>query len=147
MKSKKRDWASSGVIFSIAILTLYGGLSYPIGTLGNMGPGIFPLIIGGSMVVISIIMVVVPISQDKIEKVSTQELRAFFFIFGGFLAFVILGIYCGLVAATFSIVFISALGDKNNSPLSALILSLASVIAILLFAFVLQIQLPLFREM
>lgn len=147
MKSKKREWASSVVTFSIAILTLYGGLSYPRGTLENMGPGFFPLIIGGSMVAISIIMVAVPISQDKIEKVSTQELRAFFFLVGGFLAFVILGVYCGLVPASFSLVFISALGDKNNSPLSALILSLASVIAMSLFAFALQIQLPLFREM
>ncbi|MFP3711527.1 tripartite tricarboxylate transporter TctB family protein, partial [Paraburkholderia sp. SIMBA_009] len=46
----------------------------------------------------------------------------------------------------FAIVFISALGDRKNTVKQAFVLSLGmSVIAVVVFWWALQLQLPLFR--
>ncbi|MCJ9713295.1 tripartite tricarboxylate transporter TctB family protein, partial [Bordetella hinzii] len=48
--------------------------------------------------------------------------------------------------ATFAIVFISALGDRTNTLKQALLLSVSMcVIAVVVFWWALQLQLPLFR--
>ena len=57
-----------------------------------------------------------------------------------------LGHWGGLLPATFAIVFISALGDRKNTIKQAFVLSLGmSVIAVVVFWWALQLQLPLFR--
>ena len=61
-------------------------------------------------------------------------------------AFIVLGKYGGLLPATFAITFISALGDRQNTIVKALILSLAMVaIALVVFWWALQMQFPLIR--
>ena len=49
-------------------------------------------------------------------------------IIGGTLAFAVLGMYGGLVIASFAIVFISAMGDRNNTVLQAAALAAAMVV-------------------
>jgi len=74
------------------------------------------------------------------------DLRGGICIILGILAFLAFGKYFGLIPATFAIVFISALGDRSNSVVQALLLSLAMcVIAAVVFWWALQLQLPLFR--
>ena len=49
-------------------------------------------------------------------------------------------------SATFAIVFISTLGDRKNTVKQAFVLSIGmSVIAVVVFWWALQLQLPLFR--
>jgi hypothetical protein len=62
------------------------------------------------------------------------------------LAFVGLGVYGGLVPATFAAVFISALGDKSNSWRDAALLAAGLAVAgVLIFSYGLHLQLPLFN--
>ena len=49
-------------------------------------------------------------------------------IIGGTVAFIVLGDYGGLVPATFAIVFISALGDRENTLKQAFCSALAMVV-------------------
>jgi hypothetical protein len=64
----------------------------------------------------------------------------------GIQAIQLLGHYGGLLPATFAIVFISALGDRTNTIKQAVLLSIAmSAIAVVVFWWALQLQLPLFR--
>ena len=76
---------------------------------------------------------------------SLPDLRGSVCILLGILAFLGLGHYGGLLPATFAIVFISA-GDRNNTVKQALVLALGmSVVAVVVFWWALQLQLPLFR--
>ena len=76
---------------------------------------------------------------------SLPDLRGSVCILLGILAFLGLGHYGGLLPATFAIVFISALGDRNNTVKQALVLALGmSVVAVVVFWWALQLQLPLF---
>ena len=74
------------------------------------------------------------------------DIRGGICIILGILAFLLFGEYGGLLPATFAIVFISALGDRDNTLTEALLLSLAmSFIAVVVFWWALKLQLPLFQ--
>ena len=74
------------------------------------------------------------------------DLRGGICIILGILAFLLFGEYGGLLPATFAIVFISALGDRDNTLTEALLLSLAMCfIAVVVFWWALKLQLPLFQ--
>jgi Tripartite tricarboxylate transporter TctB family len=74
------------------------------------------------------------------------DLRGCVCIVLGILAFLLLGEYGGLLPATFAIVFISALGDRDNTLREALLLALAMMaIAVVVFWWALSLQLPLFQ--
>ena len=73
------------------------------------------------------------------------EWRGWFCICAGVVAFAVLGRYGGLVPATFASVFIAALGDRKNSLLASLVLAAAmTVVCVVVFWWLLKIQLPLF---
>jgi hypothetical protein len=74
------------------------------------------------------------------------EWRGWFCIGASIVAFVALGKYGGLLPATFAIVFISALGDRQNTVASVAVLALAcAVVCVVVFWWALQIQFPLFQ--
>ena len=81
-----------------------------------------------------------------VHKHETPDLRGCICLILGVLAFIGLGNYCGLLPATFAIVFISAIGDRSNSLKQCFLLAaFMSVIAVIIFWWALQIQLPLFK--
>ena len=60
-------------------------------------------------------------------------------------AFIVFGTYGGLLPATFAVVFISALGDRQNTLKSAFVLAVAmSIISVVIFWWALKLQFPLF---
>jgi ABC-type dipeptide/oligopeptide/nickel transport system permease component len=74
------------------------------------------------------------------------EWRAWFLICFSIVAFVVIGIYGGLVPATFAIVFISALADRQNTVKDSALLSAAMVvISVVVFWWALELVFPLFR--
>ena len=59
---------------------------------------------------------------------------------------IILGTYGGLIPATFACVFVSALGDKDITLKSALVLGVAvTVFGVALFSYLLQVSMPMWR--
>jgi hypothetical protein len=75
------------------------------------------------------------------------EWRGWICILAGIGSFAVIGPYGGLLPATFATVFISALGDRDNTWLSALVLAvIMTVIAYVVFWYALQLQIPLFGE-
>ena len=79
-------------------------------------------------------------------KHSAPEWRGWICILGGVIAFVIFGVYGGLVPATFASVFVAALGDRqNNVKQSALLAAALTVFCVIVFHYGLKLQLPLFQ--
>ena len=82
----------------------------------------------------------------RIHAHGMPDMRGAICIIAATLAFLFLGEFTGLLPATFAIVFISALGDRMNTVKQALILSVAMcVIAVVVFWWALQLQLPLVK--
>lgn len=149
-QEKKRDIWSALLVFLLGSAITIGSFNYSIGTLTEMGPGYFPLILGVVLTILSFVIFfssedrLIIIKNKKSKGSSNNRLRAWVFIVLSMLSFVVLSIYVGLLASTFSLVFIAALADKKNSIKSNLYLSAGlAVFVILVFHYFLKIQIPL----
>jgi uncharacterized membrane protein len=143
-----KDLAGGLLMVVLGVATIFQSSQYELGSLRHMGPGYFPLILG---IILTASGVLIAINSRSAEaKIAVPkrppEWRGWFCICAGIVAFVVIGEYGGLLPATFAIVFISALGDRQNSLLAATLLALAmTFICFVVFWWLLQVQFPLFR--
>ena len=141
-----RDYVGGALMVVIGAAAALQGRNYPIGSLSRMGPGFFPVALGIILACagIAIIATAKLATHESEEKELPPEWRGWFCICVSIIAFVVLGKYGGLLPATFAIVFISALGDRENTLKRALVLSLAiTAVAVIVFWWALQVQFPL----
>lgn len=149
----RKDYYGGALMVLIGLGAIYGGTDYHIGTLSHMGPGFFPAALGGLLALTGVLIAMSARSGESTPPApgdghanGLPDLRGSVCIILGILAFLLLGEYGGLLPATFAIVFISALGDRKNTIKQAILLSVAmSAIAVVVFWWALQLQLPLFR--
>lgn len=147
LRGLNKDYYGGALMALVGLSTAYAGDSYRMGTLSDMGPGYFPTAIGLILAGVGIAIALFASPADHKEAVVSRpfDLRAWSAIIGGAIAFIVFGRYGGLAVATFSIVFISALGDKKITFKQAFWLSLGMVvIAIVVFHWALQMRFPLF---
>jgi len=166
VKRKRETWAGVTMIV-IGLVVIAESMTYTIGTGARMGPGYFPLLLGGLLALLGVIISFSsdPEEDEKLDQVldmpeaadldhqhekpvtkQADRLRGMGAIVLGILAFMLFGRFGGLVPATFALVFISAMGDINNKVKSALILAaVITVMGVGIFHYGLQLQFPLFR--
>ena len=142
---QRRELISGLLVLLIGAGAVFQGLQYPVGTLSDIGPGMFPTGIGALLAMVGMAITAAGFQTRDKDDGSSIDWRGWICIIAGTLAFAVLGIYGGLVIATFALVFISALGDRNNSALQAAALAAAMVVvSIVVFWWALQLQMPLF---
>jgi hypothetical protein len=112
-----------------------------------MGPGFFPVALGVILALAGLVIIItarLSVHEGE-DKDLPPEWRGWFCICASIVAFVVLGKYGGLLPASFAIVFISALGDRDNTIFSAALLAAAiCVVCVVIFWWALQVQFPLF---
>ena len=143
-----RDYYGGALMLLLGLGAVFQGMTYQVGTLSRMGPGFFPVSLGAILAFIGVILVATAKSSiPKGEEVHLPpEWRGWICIIMSIVAFIVFGVYGGLLPATFAVVFISALGDRNNSVKQAFFLSVAlTAIGVAVFWWALQMQFPLFR--
>lgn len=149
----KQKYYSAAFVLLIGVATALGSLEYSLGTMGRMGPGYFPLLLGILLAVIGILIVVTPDSPDETRADANREpfgvvvrrrIRPWVAAVGGIIAFIVVGKYGGLIPATFVLIFGAALGDPKNSLKASFCLAVGVVaFAIAAFHYGLQLQFPL----
>jgi Tripartite tricarboxylate transporter TctB family len=132
------------------------GLSYKMGNLNRMGAGFIPVVLGVLMMAVGLAIGVTAAPPGKRQMVNPLpghgahgngiDVRGWLCILGGVVAFVALGAYGGLLPATFASVFVSAMGDRNNTiKTSAILGAVLTVFCVIVFHYGLKLQLPLFQ--
>lgn len=154
----KRDMAGAILMILLGIVVAVTGSNYRMGTLTRMGAGYVPVVLGVLLVVVGL-LIVLTTRRDRtasgsvlpdIEVPQKQawqgvEWRGWGCILAGVAAFVGLGHYGGMVPATFAAVFISAMGDRDNSIRdAALLAALITVAGVVIFSWGLKLVFPLF---
>ncbi len=141
----RRDALGGLLMLALGAGTVLQAQSYTLGTLRRMGPGFFPTILGVLLVLVGAALLLTAWRGAPTTPThQPPDLRGGVCICLAILAFCLLGVSFGLAPATFAIVFISALGDRDNTLWSALLLSIVMVIAcIIIFWWLLQMQFPL----
>lgn len=146
-----REQYAGGLLVVVGLATAYQSSRYEVGSLAEIGPGFFPMVMGVILTLcgLAIAFTRSEAAEDEHDDVlGRPEWRGWFCILGGVLAFILLAQTAGLFPATFACVFISALGDRTMKLRNALLLALAiSVFGVLLFHYGLKIQLPPFAWM
>jgi putative tricarboxylic transport membrane protein len=149
--TQKRDYYAGGLMVLIGAGTVLEASHYQVGTLFHMGPGFFPIILGVVLMFVGILIAGAAASSSSMSEEDHVHLpepqwRGWGCIIAGPLLFIFLGKYFGLIPAAFSCVFVSALGDRESTLKSALVLAAGvTVFGVFLFSYVLQVSLPLWK--
>jgi hypothetical protein len=147
LKRYNKDYYGGALMFLLGAGAIYAGTQYKIGTLSAMGPGYFPVAIGAVLALMGILIALSArtggaTGEDKHQR---PEWRGWFCITASIIAFIVLGKHGGLLPATFAVVFIAALGDRQNTLKHAVLLALGvCVVAVVVFWWALHLQFPLF---
>jgi hypothetical protein len=142
-----KDYAGGTLMLLLGIGAMVQGQTYTIGSLSRMGPGYFPVALGAILAVLGLAMLIgAKLAQPREDaKPLPPEWRGWICIIAGIVAFSVVGKYGGLVPATFAIVFISAMGERENTWQGATVLALSMVaFCVIVFWWALKLQFPLF---
>jgi hypothetical protein len=146
----KRDFYAGLLMILLGGGAALDGQHYNIGTLRQMGPGFVPVALGVVLLLIGITIAGGAFTGEgdkgEADIPSKPDWRGWCCIILGPLLFMILGKYAGLVPATFSCVFVSALGDRKSTLKGAFLLAAGiTAMGVLLFSYLLQVPFPLIR--
>ena len=155
-RSWSKDHYGALLLLALGAAVLALGVGYKIGSLNRMGAGFVPVVLGVLMMAVGIAIGVTAAKPGEREMVTPLpghgahgagiDVRGWVCILGGVVAFVLLGDHGGLLPATFASVFISAMGDRNNSvKTSAILATVLTLFCLIVFHYGLSLQLPLFQ--
>ncbi len=156
LKGLGKDHIGGLLLIALGAAVLALGLSYRMGDLNRMGAGFVPVVLGIMMILVGVAIAVTAAPAGKRKMVNPLpghgahgngiDSRGWLCILGGVAAFVGLGFYGGLMPATFASVFVSAMGDRNNTFKHAAVLAaVLTVFCLVVFHYGLRLQLPLFQ--
>jgi len=128
------------------------GTSYRAGTLMHMGPGFLPTALGVLLVLLGIAIAAAGMAPSTDGQAEDQSLLpenpqwwAWFCILMSPICFIFFGRYFGMIPATFTCVFIAALGDKGATWRGTTVLAtVVTIFGVGLFSYFLQVPMPIF---
>lgn len=152
-----QDTIAGLVVAAVACLAIYKGYALDIGTLAEVGPGLFPAALGTVLLALSLALVAkgfVSAPKEGLAMPGRWGLRALGGILGALAVFGLL-----IKGMSFGPVAVPALGLSGATPLAVLVAGLAdretrwgelalfaaglTVFCVLLFRFALSLPLPL----
>jgi hypothetical protein len=130
------------VAFGLAFGVL--ATEYQVGTLVRMGPGFFPLVLGGLLVLLGGFITVRGFREGEEEAVGAIPWRAVGLILGAVLFFGLTVRGLGLVPAAFVTALMSAFASRRTGVVAALLISVGlTVLCVVVFVLALSLRLPL----
>jgi len=136
----------AGLMFTLfGTAFLWGATRYSMGAAAKMGPGYFPLILGGLLTVLGLIIFIRSLvfeSADGDVGLSVI-LKPAILVFGSIAAFALLLRPAGLVVAIFEIILVSSWASHEvrfrESVISAVVLC---IVSLAIFVYGLNLQIP-----
>jgi hypothetical protein len=152
---KRREYYAGGLLFVVGASAAYIGSGYQVGTLTRMGPGFFPTCLGILLAFMGILVALASMGPKSATAPAIDALhsmpahpdwRGWACIIGSVAAFITLAEYAGLLPATFCCVFVACMGDRTANLKGSLALSAGiTLFGLLLFSYVLRVQIPVIR--
>ena len=145
-----RNWIAYGLLFAFGFAVLISALSYEQGTLRAMGPGYFPALLGGTLCVVSLLILVEDVAiglrhWEQPPRITWHSAKSVLGPLAGILAFALTIRTVGFVPATFLCALLAGLGHPRNRLVElAIIAALVSALSSVVFVFALGIPVRLF---
>ncbi len=143
--SKNKDFWAGMMLIAIGAAAMFIAREYRFGSTLRMGPGFFPVILGGILVAFGVCIVAVGLRQGaKIQ--GTVSLRALTLLPLSLILFGILMDRAGFVPALAALVFVSAASGREFKFVEVLSLTvLLTVASLALFIWGLGLPYPLLK--
>ena len=148
----KRDFYAGGLMLLLGLGIALKGATYRPGTLMHMGPGFFPTALGVLLVILGIAIAAAGLAPSTAagehgESILPENPQwwGWFCILMSPVLFILFGRNFGMAPGTFACVCIAALGDKQATWKSTIILAtVVTVFGVGLFSYFLQVPMPIF---
>jgi hypothetical protein len=141
LRIRNRPDFLAGLLFSgLGLVALVGALDYPMGTARNIGPGYFPVLLGGVLVALGAATAIKAFAADP-QPVGRWAIGPAILVTAAVIAFALLVRPLGLAVATAALVGISSFSG-GNFRLSRVILLSLGLIALSAAIFVYTLGLP-----
>lgn len=144
--SVSRNDAASGALF-----VAFGGyfaleaMTYEIGSAFRMGPGYMPIVLGGILVLLGVLIAAKGIGKPDTAAAPPWPLRALVLVLGTILFFAATIRGLGFVPVVLTSAFVTAMASRKNSWLSAVIIAVGlCVLCLVIFVIGLGLIIPWF---
>lgn len=144
MQGSRKDLLAGLIFVAFGLAFGYAATGYPLGTALRMGPGYFPLLLGGILTLLGVAIMIEGIVDGERGAIGPIPWRGAILVFSAliFFGYSVRGL--GLVPALFVAVFLTALASRRNGPLLALLLAVGlTLFCVLIFIYGLGLTLPL----
>jgi hypothetical protein len=139
-----KDFYAGLLFFLFGLAAMWLAFGYPLGTAARMGPGYFPRVLGGIMMVLGVILSARSFAL-KGDAITPFAWKAIGLVLGGVAVFAAIVMLTGLVVATTVLIVITGLASKEFNLKESLISSaLLATVAVMLFIKGLGLQFPIF---
>lgn len=140
LPSARQDLIGGVLAIAFGVFVLDRALGYPMGSPLRMGPGLFPTVLSGSIVILGAALALHGLRRRPTTAAAFQ-LRPVIMIATAIVLFALLIERHGIVPASMSLVLVSALGAPRFHPWRSLLVAAATTGAIYLI-FIVILQMP-----
>ena len=139
-----KDFYAGLMFFAIGTFALVMAFNYPLGSAARMGPGYFPRVLGGILMVLGAILAIRSFAETG-GKITPFAWKAIGLVLGGVCLFAAIVNFVGLVFATTALIFITGFASKEFNVKESIVSSvILSTVSVLLFVVGLKLQFPIF---
>ncbi len=145
LQDARKDLLAGAVFAGFGLAFAITSATYEVGTPLRMGPGFFPLALGGVLVVLGIAIAIKGFLAGEGGEIGPVPWRAIVLLLGAILVFGFTVRDLGLVPALFIAVLLAALAGRSARVIPAVVTAVAlTVLSVLIFVYALQLRLDLF---
>ena len=142
--SHPKDFWAGLMFFALGLFAMVMAFQYPLGSAARMGPGYFPRVLGGILMVMGAGLAIRSFAL-KGTAITPIAWKAVALVLGGVSLFALIVNTAGLVIATTVLIVVSGLASKEFNLKESLISSaVLATAAVLLFIIGLKLQFPIF---
>ena len=142
--SHPKDFYAGLMFFSVGLASMILAFSYPLGTAARMGPGYFPRVLGGLLMLLGAILSIRSFTLEG-RPIAAFGWKEIALVLGAVCAFGAIVNIVGLVVATTVLIFISGYASKDFNVKESIYSSIVlSFIAVMMFIVGLKLQFPIF---
>jgi hypothetical protein len=145
MRRATKDLLAGPAFIGFGLAFSLGATQYDIGTALRMGPGYFPLVLGGLLVLLGIVIVVRGSVAGEEAAIGPVPWKAVALIAVALLLFGATVRDFGVIPSTFLAALVAGLAGRRPGLVAPVVIAVGLTIAsVLIFVYALQLPLPLF---
>lgn len=127
------------------LLAMVISIDYPFGTASRMGPGYFPMVLGGMMLVLGAIVALMALKSGGEQKVTPFAWKPMIMLSLGFIVFGWGIDHIGFIPSLFALSVITAAAGQTFNVVEVLIMTVALIAgAVGVFIYGIELPYPLF---